>query len=185
MPRLTPDKWQDARAEYEAGASQSAVAVKYGTSRMAIQKRIAKEGWTQDLEPAIRRKMAEKVAGAVAGGDPAKNAAAMDAEAERRAEVIRKHRTEWDAVRAIAYKVSNMIKDAGDGPINPKAAMLLKIASGMSEAFSKIQAGERKAWGLDEKQDPAVTLIANLFQGRIDVKALTIEELKESRGLLT
>ena len=72
--------WEQIRAEYETGATQSELSRAHGVSRAAIQKHIEAEGWTQDVEPAIQRKVAEKVAGVVAGCNPKKKAEALDAE---------------------------------------------------------------------------------------------------------
>src|SRR5260363_418861 len=47
--------WESIRAEYEAGCNQSECSRRHGVSRTAIQKRIEKEGWTQDVEPLLYR----------------------------------------------------------------------------------------------------------------------------------
>lgn len=137
--------WDTIRAEYEAGASQASLAKRHGVSRGAIQKHIAADGWTQDLEPAIQRKVAEKVAGVVAGSSPQKQAAAIDAEAMRRADVTTRHRDEWDEHKTLM--------DTAIGTKDFEAAKLAKITA---ETLKIRQEGERKAWGLDIAAPPAV-----------------------------
>jgi len=143
MPRLTASQWAAARADYEIGASLNAVAERHHVSRAAVQKKAKAEGWTQDVEPLIRQKVAEKVAGIVAGGDPEKKAAAIDAEAMRRAAVVERHKQEWDDHLRI-------INDA----IARNDFETAKLAKITSETIRIRQDGERKAWGLDATEVP-------------------------------
>jgi hypothetical protein len=85
--RPTAD-WEMVRAEYEAGAGFRALAGKHGISHTGIRKRAIKEGWSQDLEPVIQRKVSERVSGVVSTGNPEKRAEAITAEAERRAAIV-------------------------------------------------------------------------------------------------
>jgi hypothetical protein len=154
VPRLTADQWAKVRAEYEAGSGINAVAAKHGVSRKAVQKHIAAEGWTQDLEPAIRRQVAGKVAGAVAAGDPVKTALAMSEEAGRRAEVVLRHRAEWKQVIELREEaLRGRLADPGG------AFERAKIAKITSETIAIQQAGERKAWGLEEQAAPETSVV--------------------------
>lgn len=45
MPRLSADKWEQIRAEREAGASFGELAKRYSVSVGAIHKRAKAEGW--------------------------------------------------------------------------------------------------------------------------------------------
>jgi len=154
VPRLTERQWASARADYEAGASLNVVAERHNVSRAAVQKKAKAEGWTQDVEPLIRQKVAEKVAGIVAGGDPEKKAAAVDAEACRRAAVVERHKREWDEhMKLIDQAIADQDFD------------FAKLAKITSETIRIRQDGERKAWGLD---DAAI---------RIDVTRASDEEL--------
>lgn len=137
--------WEAIRAEYEVGATQSELSRKYSVSRKAIQKHIEADGWSQDVEPAIQRKVAEKVAGVVAGCDPKKKADAIDAEATRRADVTNRHRDEWDEHKSLV--------DTAIGMKNFETAKLAKITA---ETLKIRQEGERKAWGLDTALAPPV-----------------------------
>lgn len=138
MPRRVDVDWELIRAEYEAGSSQVALSKKHGISRAAIQKHIAAEGWAQDVAPVIQRKVAEKVAGVVAGCSPEKKAAALDSAAERTAAVVTRHRDEWEDHKKL---VTTAIVEADFGK-----AKLAKITA---ETLKIRQDGERKAWGLD------------------------------------
>ena len=149
MPRPKYD-WPTIRAEYEAGETVSALARKFGCARRAIQQRIQKEGWAQDVEPAIRRKVAEKVAGVIAGATTKKKAAAMDAEATRRAAVVARHQVEWEQVAALRQE---SLKVRHDDPGD--AFQRAKLAKITAEMTAIQQAGERKAWNLDA--DPVIT----------------------------
>lgn len=155
--------WETVRAEYEAGASQSDLSRRHGVSRKAIQNHIDADGWTQDIEPAIQRKVAEKVAGVVAGCDPKKKAIALDAEASRRADVVARHRDEWDEHKHLV--------DTAIGTKDFEAAKLAKITS---ETLKIRQEAERKAWSIDV-QTPAVTNITVSSPGAV----ASIEEIKE------
>lgn len=156
--------WDAIRAEYEAGASQASLAKKHGVSRGAIQKHIAAEGWTQDLEPAIQRKVAEKVAGVVAGCDPKKKAQALDAEATRRADVVQRHRDEWEEHKHIV--------DAAIGTKDFESAKLAKITA---ETLKIRQEAERKAWGIDAQLAP----VTNVTVSQIGGPQATLQEIQE------
>ena len=150
--------WDTIRAEYEAGESQVKLSKKHSVSRAAIQKHIAAEHWTQDCEPMIQRRVAERVAGLVAGGSPEKKAEAIEAEAGRRANVQSRHRTEWDDHKELVVAAI----------VNQDFEMA-KLAKITSETLKIRQEGERKAWGLDVPQQTSssVTIIATPLDERI------------------
>lgn len=150
MPRLTADKWQEARAYYEAGANQIATADKFGVSRSAVQKKIENEGWTQDLEAAIRRKVAEKVAGKVAGCNPQQTAAAVDAEAERRVAVNRRHEKLWEQATTLQQQAINKAVGEDGKIIFVPDPALQRAAKLNADTVAVIVAGERKVYRLDE-----------------------------------
>ncbi len=132
--------WETIRAEYEAGASQAALAKRHGVSRTAIQKHIQSEGWMQDITGAVNRLTEAKVAGVVAGCNPQKKAAALERAADAKAEVIRRHKAEWDKHQCI-------IDDAlANGDF--ERAKLAKITA---ETIRIRQEGERKVWGIQDR----------------------------------
>lgn len=151
MPRLTLDQWQTIRAEREAGASFRELAAKYGVSHQAVVKRAAKEQWGdgQDVAELVRRKVAEKVAGVVAGGNPKKRAEAIDAAADRSAEVVRRHQDEVNAVRDRLYAGLKAHRAAETREEKLIAFEDLKAAKIASETLLNVHRAERQAWGLD------------------------------------
>jgi len=60
MPRLSAEKWMEARLYYEAGASQQATADKFGVSKTAVQKHIESEGWAYDGQSSIYKSESNK-----------------------------------------------------------------------------------------------------------------------------
>ncbi len=146
MPRLTPDKWQEARLYYEIGATQQATADKFGVSRKAIQKHIENEGWTQDLEGAIRRKVSLKVAGMGQDATTEQIAQAVDAEAERRVAVNRRHEKLWEQSTDLLQQA---LGKAADGKLHPDPA-LQRAAKLNADTVAVIVAGERKTYRLEE-----------------------------------
>lgn len=152
MPRLTADQWESIRAEREAGGQASAIARKYGISHQAILKRANKESWSDgvDVEAQIRRRVEQKVAGMASPGDPKKRAEAVNAEADRRAEVVRRHREEPNAIRERLYAGLKAHKAAVGKEEKQLAFEDLKAAKIASECMAIIHGMERKSWGLDE-----------------------------------
>lgn len=152
--------WDKIRAEYEVGGPENsvrAVAGRHGVTHPAILKRAAKEKWAEpgDLDETIRRRVTEKVTGLVTAGNPKTTAEAVDAEAERRAAVVQRHRAEWEEIEQLRQEVlearlGQVVVVAGQ-LVTPEGvafgkAKLLKI---MTEATSIKQTAQRKAWGLD------------------------------------
>lgn len=148
MGRLTTDQWQTVRAKYEAGATLSAVARDAGVSHTAVMKRAKAEGWTQNAEAAIQQKVAAKVSGLVATRNPEKLAAAIDAEAERRAAVIKRHREEVNLGRERLYAGIRAAKDAKEKNDKDNAFADLKAAKISLEAMTLLHQLEAKAWGI-------------------------------------
>lgn len=136
--------WETIRAEYEAGATQGDLSRRHGCSKTAIQKRIRSEQWTQgDVNVAINRLVAEKVAGVVATDNPKKRAKAIACAADKRIEVVERHKEEWTRHQALI--------DRAVAEENFDLAKLCKITA---ETIQIRQAGERKAWGLEIAATP-------------------------------
>ncbi len=134
-----PIDWERARADHEIGASLNAVAKKYGISRRAVQLRAKKESWEQDVTVSLDRKVAEKVAGIVAGSDSIKRAEAIDSAAGEVAAVVTRHRREWT-------DHAQLLSEAMDGRDFDKA----RLAKITAEIIMIRQTGERRAWGIDK-----------------------------------
>lgn len=159
--------WETIRAEYEAGASQSDLARRYGLSRTAIQKRIRVEGWMQDVSRTIDRLTEAKVAGVVAGCNPQKKAEALDAAAERKAAVIMRHKAEWDRHYVIM-----------DEALENKDFNAAKLAKITAETLKIRQDGERRAWGIQDKSEsgPAAPVRAEV---RLDLSGQSPQAVAE------
>lgn len=147
MTAVSRHDWETIRAEYEAGASQSALARRYGLSRAAIQKHIKAEGWMQEVAETINRLTEAKVAGVVAGCNSQKKAEALDRAAEARADVIRRHKAEWEQHKAI---MDDALKNS-----DFERAKLAKITA---ETIRIRQDGERRAWGIQDRSEGSPTV---------------------------
>lgn len=145
--------WETIRAEYETGATQSELSRKHGCSRTAIQKRIEREGWVQDVSDAIDRLAQAKVAGVVAGCNPEKKAAAVEAAADRKASVIQGHRDAWPDIKELNRRA-----------IAENDFDLAKLAKISAETERLIQDGERKAWGIADKVEGELPGVAAAVQ---------------------
>lgn len=152
MPRLTKEQWETIRAEREAGCSFPELAARHGVSHQAIQKRAKKGGWSggEDVAEVVRRKVAERVAGLQPKESPEKRAAAMDAEADKVAEVVRRHRDETNAIRDRLYNGLKQHKAAENYAAKRLAFEDLKAAKISSECLQNIHRMERTAWGIDD-----------------------------------
>lgn len=165
MPRLTRDQWETIRAEREAGASFGDLAQKHGVDKAAIVRRAKAEGWGDgtDVAGVIRRKVTEKVTEKVTGispaADPKRKAAAIDAAADRGAEIIRRHQEESNAIRERLYAGLKAHRAAETKEAKQLAFEDLKAAKIASETLLNIHRAERQAWGLDEAAgQPAIVI---------------------------
>lgn len=134
------------KAEYAVGLSLPKLAAKYGIAYSSLQYHAQKQGWEQDAELAVQARVREKLAGVSAHDDAIKRDEAVDAEAEKRAEIRRKHRKQWEEIAEMRGKV---IKTA---PTNTaKAFEDAKLVKILAESTEIMQRGESRAWGLDAK----------------------------------
>lgn len=105
-----------------------------------------------------------KVAGVVAGCNPKKKAEAIDAEATRRADVVQRHRDEWDEHKGIV-----------DTAIGTKDFETAKLAKITAETLKIRQEAERKAWAIDTQVAP----VTNITVSQIGSPQATVEEIKD------
>ncbi len=165
MPRLTRDQWYSIRAEREAGASFRDLAARHNVTIGAIHKRSKLEEWGdgKDAAETIRKKVKEKVNGFVNNGDPKKNAAAIDAAADRGAEVIRRHQEEPNSARERVYAGLKAHRQAVTKEQKQLAFEDLKAAKIASEALAIIHKMERQAWNLDAPEAAPVVMIERSY----------------------
>ena len=137
--------WDTIRNEYRTGTySDSELARRHGCSRTAIQKRVKKEGWKRDLSKAVRQsvkaKLIEedaKVAREVAGRNARTDKDEIDRAADTRLEVIRLHRKDIAALRALETK---LIEDLSG---NPKKLYITQYRGEIIEKEVALTASER------------------------------------------
>ena len=165
MPRLTADTWETVRAEREAGATFEALAGKFGVSHTAVIKKSKTENWSdgQDVAALIRRKVSEKVSGVVSAGNPKKKAEAIDAAADRSAEVVKRHQEETNAVRERLYAGLKAHKSAMNKEEKVLAFEDLKAAKISSETILNIHKAERQAWNLDDNKSAHEIIIERSY----------------------
>lgn len=141
--------WGAIRAAYEVGgptATFRALATRFDLSHTYIRKHAVSEGWKQALEPDIARETAIKLAGVDSTVSEEARAEAVDSEATRRAEIIKRHRDEWNAARALIYEGAK--EYAAKDVAKPAALAKLKAGKTMAEALAIIQSGERRAYNI-------------------------------------
>lgn len=155
-----PD-WPKIQAEFEHGGPSNSLrqlGKRHSVAHMAIARRAKREGWSQSVERSIANKAAELVAGVSSTDATPKKAAAVTAEATRRADVIRRHRDEWNGARGRVYAglTAHQVAEAGAaGDADRRRAFdVLKAAKISSEALSIIQANERRAWNIAADAEP-------------------------------
>ena len=169
MPRLSQDVWETVRAEREAGATMSALAEAFNVDKAAISRRAKAEGWGDgtDVAEAVKRKINEKINGISTGDLAKKKAEAIDAAADRAAEVIRRHQEESNAIRERLYSGLKAHKAAIIKEDKALAFEDLKAAKIASECMINIHRIERQAWGMDEaKEQTGSTIVIERGYGR-------------------
>lgn len=149
--KFSPDQWQEMRAKRVAGASYREIAQQFGCDPTYVFQKSKAENWDdgRDSEALVRARLADKLNGVVHELDPVKKAEALDAEANRRAEIIRRHREEPHHARERVYAGLKAHREAKAKEEKSLAFDDLKAAKIASEALQIIQSMERKAWGLD------------------------------------
>ncbi|MBF0529197.1 MAG: hypothetical protein HQK55_07985 [Deltaproteobacteria bacterium] len=129
----------------------SALSRKHNVSRKAIQVHIRKDMWIQDVSSDLQRAVEAKVAGVVAGCDLRRKAGAIEAEAQRRADVEFRQRKDWEPLqKKLNLCVSGLPEkpEEEDSKLKTIKAMIATIKAA-AEAMMTIHGGERKSWRLD------------------------------------
>lgn len=120
MPHKTKYDWDTIYKEYRTGTySDAELARRYGCSRKAIQKRVAKEGWIRDLSKAVdesvRAKLVKedaKVAGTVACRNTGNENEQVDLAAETRTGVIKLHRQDVAKSQSLVQLFQSQLQEA-------------------------------------------------------------------------
>lgn len=140
--------WENIRMEYEAGMTQTGLSRKHGVSRAAISRRAKREGWKRNAFGSDSReddrvgRQTSDPAGEYSARLPAKNRN----ESEGKSAIIRRHREEWNKIRIL-------IEDA----VTEQDADAVKLAKITAETLKIRQEGERKAWGIQDKNETEIS----------------------------
>lgn len=165
-PKQQPDSATTraaARLLYEKSpaATYESVAVEFGVTSRTLKRWAAADGGWRKLDgPIITAKaheVADRITQAVEQAGPdageeakqaATDAARIEAAVDERAQVVARHRGEWNIVRGL-------VAEAVRSRDNSKA----KLAVDVGRALSLAQQGERKAWGLDVEVQPSAVVV--------------------------
>jgi hypothetical protein len=158
----------DARTIYEGthGMTMNELVAVTGIARRMLVaqsradgwKKQVKEGQTEDAAAAIERfkewnksvdRLTEAKEIAATGDEAAKQLARPMIEAALH-ELIERHKREWGAMRALA---SEAVAVRNSDPV--KAMERARLGKLLSEQMDIIQKGERRAWGLENGEDPS------------------------------
>lgn len=173
--RIPEERFIAARVLYESqpGATFKSVADEVGVSARSIEDRSrADGGWNKVplLPPNGMSEAAQKVADNYAGRleeygpdltPEAKHQAMVDTAVDTaisvRAQLIDRHRKEWQAIRSRAYKQL----DPRSGMSEEERFNMSKTTKINAETLKILQEGERKAWGIDSVDEgkPSVVVI--------------------------
>ena len=144
MPKLAASDWLDIKIAYTTTMeSVRSIAAEHGISHQAIVKRAHAEGWSRDTSRLISARTKSillgipgPVASEVAGvATFSATEYAIESEATKRAETIRRHREEWADHRALTA--------AAIASLDRNAVLFSKV---VAETIAIRQANERKAW---------------------------------------
>lgn len=154
MAYLSKEAWDIARRKWEVTPEMtfSDIAREFNVTRQAVRIQARKNEWRKIAASEELTRLAVNKADAISATreDPLSDEEEKlktDA-VDKRAEVLARHRREWDGARKRIY----MAVKSGDD----KEAKLGKL---IAEALAVVQAGERKAWQLDEKEAQTVVVI--------------------------
>jgi hypothetical protein len=189
--------WEAIERDYRTGTwSDHELAEKHGhvVTRQAISKRAKEKGWTKDLTAVVRQatrakviadQVAERVAtrvaevaGNVADSSQKATVDVVDAVAEIRASLIKRHKRDWGSMADAAIGLLEELRQsamtaqdtellteilAGEGAepkdvadarrvVNKALGLGGRVASikALAETFTKVQAGQRLAYGIDD-----------------------------------
>lgn len=154
MAYLSKEAWEIARRKWEASPEMTftSLAQELGVTKQAVRIQARNNEWRKIAASEELTRLAVNKADAISATreEPlTEEEEKLKTDAvDKRAEVLARHRREWDGARKRIY----MAVKSGDD----KEAKLGKL---IAEALAVVQAGERKAWQLDEKEAQTVVVI--------------------------
>lgn len=194
-PKLSTQQWIEIRSKYEGGQTISQLAREYKIDRKLIYRKIETEGWVQDPSAEIERRTNVHITGLAGtdgkrptGLDPKIRDQVIEEEAQRRAQILRRHREEWEMVEtlmaeAFGQRVVKVKDENGVEQKKPGSFEFFKQAKITAEALAIKQKGERAAWGIPEVAEKTKIEHSGPGGGDITVRTmqtLSAEELDEA-----
>lgn len=169
MPRLSADQWAAVRLEWEGEPTATflGLAGKFGVQASSISRRAASEGWTKrgvigDINEAAQRKADARVdadGNAKQRQSTAGDLATRTESEDVRAAVLERLRREWAELESFRRAALKVMKAAHEGTEEWKNAKLAAdTALANMRALEVKQAGERKAWGLDQQAETEIVI---------------------------
>jgi AcrR family transcriptional regulator len=172
--------WERIEREYRAGVlSVREIAAGAGISHTAINKRVAKEGWTRDLTAEVRREVHSRLAVSEVSAEVSEATAReiVDQAASRSVEVVRQHRVVLQRGRRIAEKLLEKAEGILEGRTSAVLVPVLDskgvkkgekvtfatlgdretiadVVAKAAQALAKLIPLERQTFNLDASVDP-------------------------------
>ncbi|MDR3538790.1 MAG: hypothetical protein P4L71_20005 [Acetobacteraceae bacterium] len=154
--------WEAVEREYRAGQlSAREIGRIHGVSHTAINRRAKTEGWVQNLSGRVREAAEAKLVAAEVSSQvsAATTRETVETAAARVVQLVRSHRSDISALRAIVKRmVEGLARVAGGIPLQPGDDALLGSRQGaidgsdkLASALQRMVALERQAFGLVDK----------------------------------
>lgn len=165
--RAAPN-WDKIREEYSQGdRSPAAIAVKHRVTIRAIEKRVAKEGWTRDIQRDVRAAAAVKsvmadTKGLIKNGKPLLNTEVerlkiVDAASDRITAIVSGHKDlATKAKTVLSTMLETLITNNGQTKVlNKKTGEIVEISAkeelnAITTAMAAVVKIERQAYGIDD-----------------------------------
>lgn len=159
-----PNRLADARVVYEGtnGLSMNDLAELTGLPRRALTVQSRSEGWAKKVKEgqspeaaaavarfAEWRELVERATSSPAVEDSTAAQITQPLQEDALGSLLERHRKEWSAMRALAGEA---VRLRDTDPI--RSFERAKLAKILTEQMDIVQKGERRAWGVDEKDLP-------------------------------
>lgn len=158
--KLSERQWTELRLAYESGrGTQRALAREFGIAHTTLQSRIKAEGWYRNPSKEVEVATIVHLTGIPTTGNEEDRLAAVEVEAARRANVIRRHRDEWDGLEKYREMSLKELETAQPREVTNEDGLVIAVIEpsyrktfafkAQVEALASRQKAERLAWGLD------------------------------------
>jgi hypothetical protein len=160
--KLSPQEWAEIRAAYAVGRSLPDLAREYGITRQRLNERANKENWTRDATKEVAIVTANRLAGIADSLAPDLRQQAISEEAQRRVEILHRHRHEWSEhirreqpiLERLEKATDPLVEDGDRAQARKEARELAAINKILAETLAIRQVNERRAWSVDVPVDP-------------------------------